>query len=158
MELETTRFGRIEYDPESVIVFTQPIIGFQEWRRYLIMPGPTGTSVTWLQSVERGDLAFLVMDPHRLIPDYEVKLSGAELAELAVSSVKELEVYTLMVVPADRTQVRTNLKAPIVVNRAKRLGKQTILDRSDYPVQYFLAQPQQPGGTSREVANARSDT
>lgn len=157
MELKTTRFGTISVDPDAVITFTQPILGFQEYRRYLLLPGPSDF-LRWLQSTDVGDLAFILLDPHTVVPDYRVELRPQELTELAVSDANELEVYTLVVVPEDQSQVRTNLKAPILISPKHRLGKQTILERSPYPVQYFLAQAQ-PGQEQleKEVSNARSD-
>jgi flagellar assembly factor FliW len=155
MQLETSRFGTIDIDPEKVITFTQPIIGFQEYRRFVLMPASDDGSVHWLQSTESGDLAFLLMNPRLVLPDYAVRLAEPELAELAVTGVDELEIFTLLVVPDNQNQVRTNLKAPILINLKHRLGRQQVMDRSDYPIQYFLAQAQQ--GASQEVSNARSD-
>lgn len=156
MELETTRFGQLDIAPESVITFTQPIIGFQQYRRFVLLPGPSHY-LTWLQSVEAGELAFILMDPKAAMPDYRVDLNSNELPELGVNSVDELEVYTLVVVPKDPAQVRTNLKAPILVNPKQRLAKQTILDRSTYPIQYPLARPHQGDAQPQEVSHARSD-
>ncbi len=143
MQLDTTRFGTIAVDDSAVITFTQPIIGFQELRRFVILPGPSGSMVSWLQSVDSGSLAFLVMDPRQVVPDYRVDPGPNELAELAATTVADLDIYTLVVVPHDRTQVRTNLKAPIIINAKHRLGKQMVLDRTDYPIQYPLAQARQ---------------
>ena len=69
----------------------------------------------------------------------------------------DLDLYTLLVVPQDQTQVRTNLKAPILINQKQRLGKQVVLERSDYPIQYFLGQARQPSEKSKEATHARSD-
>ena len=157
MLLETTRFGGIEVAPDSIITFSQPIIGFQKFRRFVLLPGPTDHNVKWLQSVDSGELAFIIMDPASVIPDYAITLSAHELTELAVSSVSELEVYTLVVVPEDRSQIRTNLRAPIVINPVQRLAKQTILEMSPYPIQFFLAQAQRRSERPREVSNARAD-
>ena len=157
MQLNTTRFGTIEVDEGAVITFTQPIIGFQEYRRFLLLSGPDDSVVRWLQSTERGDLAFLVMNPRTVFPDYRAELRPDELRELSVSDSAELDIYTLVVVPQDRTQVRTNLKAPILISPRQRLAKQTILDKSDYPIQYYLAQGQQGGQEHREDGNARTD-
>lgn len=158
MRLETSRFGEIDVDEGAILTFTQPIIGFQEFRRFLLMEADSANGVSWLQSVDVGDLAFILMDPRQVVPDYEVKLSKHELTELAVSGVDELQIYTLVVVPQDRSKVRTNLKAPILINSKLRLGKQTILDKSEYPVQYFLAQNRQEGEEPhKEVSNARSN-
>lgn len=143
MVLNTSRFGQLEIDSDTTITFTQPIIGFQDFRRFVLMPGPPESGVSWLQSAENGDLAFLLVDPRQVVQDYRVDLSQQELAELAVTSVNDLDVFTLLVIPADRAKVRTNLKAPILINRKHRLGKQTVLEKQDYPIQFFLAQAQQ---------------
>ncbi len=157
MRLETSRFGPIEVDDGAVITLTQPILGFQEFRRFLLLPGPSDSAVKWFQSVDSGDLAFILMDPRVVVPDYKVTLRRGELAELAVSREDELEVYTLVVVPHDQDQVRTNLRAPVLINAKHRLAKQTILEGSDYPIQFFLAQAQRGASESQEVSNARTD-
>ena len=160
MELTTTRFGVLEIDADSVITFTQPIIGFEEYRRFVLLPGPEGSFVNWLQSVESGELAFLLMNPRDVLADYEVTPHESELSELAAAGPDELDVYSLVVVPQDPAQVRTNLKAPILINPRHRLGKQTVLDTSTYPIQFFLAQARresQKPEQVEEVSNARSD-
>lgn len=160
MQLETSRFGLIDVADEDVITFTQPILGFQEFRRFVVLPGPAGGELKWLQSTENGALAFIIMDPRQVVPDYRATLKSSERQELAVETVEELDLYTLVVVPEDRTKIRTNLRAPILINPRQRLGKQAILDQSDYPVQFFLASsPPSPDDTvpNREVSHARSD-
>ena len=157
MQLETTRFGALDIDPDTVITLTQPIIGFQDYRRYVLLPGPEGSALSWLQSTESGELAFLLMDPKRLFSDYAIQLGAHDLSELAVGAVEELDIYTLVVVPDDPSQVRTNLKAPVLFNPKQRLGKQVVLEKSDYPIQFFLAQGKRPADESEEVANARTD-
>jgi len=154
MKLETTRFGTMDVDPESIITFTQPILGFQEFRRYVLLPGPS-EHLTWLQSTDSPDLAFILMDPRAIVGDYEVELRQQELSELAVVDAGELAIYTLIVVPQDPSKVRTNLRAPILINSKQRLGKQTILERSNYPIQFYLAQAKK--GEPQEVTNARAD-
>ncbi|MBI2432479.1 MAG: flagellar assembly protein FliW [Candidatus Hydrogenedentes bacterium] len=157
MQLKTSRFGTIEIEPSAILTFTQPIIGFQEYRRFILLPGPADSSVHWLQSTDSGDLAFLIMDPRQVMPDYKAPLPAQELAELAVSSVDELDVYTLLVVPDDHAKVRTNLRAPVLINLKQRLGKQTVLDRTDYPIQYFLAQGRQKSPATQEAGHAGAD-
>lgn len=157
MQLRTTRFGDVDVPEASIITFTQPIIGFQEYRRFVLLPGPADSNVTWLQSTESGELAFLLMNPRDVVPDYKTPLGQHELAELAVTAVSELDVYTILVVSEDVSKVRTNLKAPILINPKQRLGKQTVLERSDYPIQFFLAKARDAATAPEEVSNARAD-
>ena len=157
MQLETTRFGTLTIEPELVITLTQPIIGFQDYRRFILLPGPEESGLSWLQSTESGELAFLLIKPGQIYPTYSIRLGKHELTELAVSKVEELDIYTLVVVPDDPTQVRTNLKAPVLLNLKQRLGKQTVLENSDYPIQFFLAQAKPSAQESEEVSNAGTD-
>ncbi len=157
MQLSTTRFGNVEVDDESIVTFTQPIIGFQEFRRFILLPGPEDSGVVWLQSTESGELAFLLMNPRDVVPDYRVRMGQHELAELAVTSIDELDIYTILVVSEDVSKVRTNLKAPVLLNAKQRLGKQTVLEGSDYPIQFFLAQARKAAASPEEVSNARTD-
>lgn len=162
MQIRTSRFGILEVDPDAIITLTQPIIGFPEFRRFILLPGPPDTFVQWLQSTESADLAFILMSPREVVPDYRVVLGSHELAELAVQSVDELDVFTLVVVPQDPAKIRTNLKAPLLLNRKLRLGKQTVLEKSDYPIQFFLAQARGNAGQAeapakKEAGHARAD-
>ena len=157
MQIETSRFGVLDADPDAIYTLTQPIIGFQEFRRFLLLPGPPDSFVTWLQSTESPGLAFLLMNPRDVVPDYKLSLGAHELSELAVQRVEELDIYTLVVVPGDPAKVRTNLKAPILLNKKHRLGKQTVLEKSDYPIQFFLAQARRQSPAGQEVGHARAD-
>lgn len=157
MRLETTRFDTIEVDSNTIITFTQPIIGFQEYRRFITRPVEDEPALTWLQSTDSGDLAFLLMDPKQVMSDYAVELGQHELTELSVSSVDELSIYTLLVIPEDEIKVRTNLRAPILINSKQRLAMQIVLERSNYPIQCFLQQADSDAQGPREVSNARSD-
>jgi len=162
MQINTSRFGVLEVDPDAIITFTQPIIGFQEFRRFIVLPGPPDSFIQWLQSTESPDLAFILMSPREVMPDYRVAIGSHELAELAVQSADELDVFTLVVVPQDPTKIRTNLKAPVLINRKHRLGKQTVLEKSDYPIQFLLAQarseaPARPGDAGRSEATAKRE-
>lgn len=155
MRVETSRFGVIDVNDGDVLTFTQPIIGFQEFRRFVLLRGSDPGDVSWLQSTDAGDLAFILMDPRAVVPDYQVQIGAGELAELAVHAASELDVFTLVVVPPDPAQTRTNLKAPILINPKQRLAKQAILENSAYPVRFVLAEAR--SGAREEVSHARTD-
>jgi flagellar assembly factor FliW len=97
------------------------------------------------------------MNPRDVLPDYKVALGQHEMAELAVTDMASLEIYSLLVVPDDRRKIRTNLRAPVLIHRAQRLGKQAVLDRSEYPIQFFLAGARAEARTREEVSNAGAD-
>jgi len=138
MNIETTRFGSVEVDDDRVITFTQPILGFADCTRYVLIEGPRKGSVYWLQSITRPEVAFLVMDPLQIMPDYEVNLAESEVRDLELADEKQAVLFTLVVVPEDKRLVRTNLRAPVIYNPHSKLAKQVVLYDSDYPVKYYL--------------------
>lgn len=139
MKIATTRFGDIEVKDIDVITFVKPILGFQNYKKFVVLPAGSDCPIYWLQSVEDGKLAFLMVDPYYILPSYEVSFTHQDLAELEAERVEDISIYTLLVVPQDPKQIRTNLRAPIVINKVKKLAKQMILDKTDYPVQWFLS-------------------
>lgn len=157
MHLETTRFGALEVDEASILTFTQPIIGFQAFRRFVLLDNSENPNISWLQSTDAGDLAFVLMDPRSMMPDYDIGPRKADLIELAADSVDDLDIYTLVVVTQAPRQVRTNLKAPILINPRQRLAKQAILDDNSYPVQFVIDPAQEGAQTPQEASNARSN-
>lgn len=150
MKLQTTRFGEIEIDDNQILTFVKPILGFEHCKHFILLPGPENSPLWWLQSVEDGGLAFLLLEPLQIIPDYQVPFTPQDLQELEALTPQEISIYTLLVVPQDPSKIRTNLKAPIVINAQKRLAKQMVLDKTDYPIQWFLAQPQNQPTTDRQ--------
>lgn len=156
MKLATTRFGTLEIDEKKIVTFTQPILGFSDCQRYIIIEGPSSGKVWWIQSCDKPEVAFIVMDPLQVVPDYEVRLDASQVEDLRLDKAEDARLLTIVVVPEDRSKVRTNLKAPIVYNPKTNLAKQVILHDSDYPVQYPLAgaAEEAPVGTS----DAGSDT
>lgn len=138
MKVETLRFGVVELAEKDVIEFTQPILGFADCTRFFRVEIAEKESVFWLQSVDKPEVAFIVMDPLQVLPDYEVRIVESDVADLHLEDEKEAEVLTLVVVPKDTTQVRTNLKAPIVFNPRLNLAKQVVLHESNYPIRYYL--------------------
>ena len=157
MRLDTIRFGEIDVSDAEIITFTHPIIGFPEHRRFILLPGPQDGVTYWLQSTDDGGLAFILLNPAAVVEGYRVVPSAHELEELAAADSSALDVFTLVVVPANPRDARTNLKAPILINRKARLGKQTILERSDYPIRYYLQRREDAPHGSEETMDAGSN-
>jgi flagellar assembly factor FliW len=156
MKVETTRFGTLDVDEKTVVHFTQPILGFSDCHDYIIIEGPSSGKVWWLQSCDRPEVAFIVMDPLHVAPDYEVRLDASAVEDLSLETAGDARLLTIVVVPEDRSRIRTNLKAPIIYNPKTNLAKQVILHDSDYPVQYPLAGAveETPVGTSDAGSDA----
>jgi len=138
MQITTSRFGKIEIQEDQIITLPEGLVGFSNFKRYLVIEREKDRPFQWLQSVDNPELAFLITDPLLFCPHYKVELNPQENAILKLEKVKEGKVFVLVVIPPDPSQIRANLLAPLIINTSRRLGKQVILEKSGYPLQYQL--------------------
>ncbi len=136
MKINTSRFGEMEIEEESIIEFRHGIPAFEELKRYIIISLEGDDNFYWLQSVDDGDIAFILADPFNFTVDYEPVLSDSILKELQIEKEEDVLVLTMLVVPDEIENMTANLAAPIVININKKLGKQVILTEGDYPVRH----------------------
>ncbi len=133
MIYKTRDFGEREIPDSKVIIFKQPIFGFEDYTRYtMIFDEEIGEQIVWLQSLEEPELCFFLFDPSafddfykpEITEDTEKSLGAGEYACWVVLSVKE-----------DFNESTVNLKSPIVINTATGVAVQTILEQ-DYPIRH----------------------
>lgn len=141
MQLATKYFGEIEYDREDILSFSCGLFGFEEEREFLLLPfqGSNG-GLLCLQSVQTPALAFVVMDPFSLNPDYAPVLEDSALREMGVSSSEELCYYVLCVVKEPVSASTVNLKCPVVINGDTRAARQVILETGGYDMRHPLSE------------------
>ncbi len=135
MEIETTRFGKIEIEEGKIIFFTSGILGFPEAKRYVLIPHREDSPFFWLQAVDVPELAFVVVDPKLFFPDYDPELPLEAKKELHLREGDELCFLTIVTIPKEKPEEMTvNLLGPIAVNVSRRLAKQVVLDSRRYPL------------------------
>ncbi len=139
VEVETSRFGEIKVKEDEIITMVEPILGFPWAKRFVIREHRPGVPFKWFQCLDDGDLAFVIVNPLLFKPDYTVEIDEEEAEKLGIKDPLDAEVYVIVTIPRGNPQEMTaNLKAPIVIGKSKRLAKQLVLDREDYPIKYRL--------------------
>ncbi len=140
MKLRSKYFHDIDYEPEDIIHFPNGLFGFEEEHEFLLLPfeGSDGTLLS-LQSVQTPALAFVVMNPFALRPDYAPELTEEELHLLHVERSQELCFYTLCVVREPVGDSTLNLKCPLALNIDRQEAIQVILETDDYHMRHRLA-------------------
>ena len=63
MKFETTRFGQIEVNSEDIVIFPDGLLGFPDCSKYTLIDEDRAAPFRMLQSLEKSDLAFVVIDP-----------------------------------------------------------------------------------------------
>lgn len=141
MKTQTKYFGEIEYDQDDIVTFPVGMFGFEEEHEFLLIPfeGSCETLLS-LQSLQTPALAFTVMTPFSLLPDYSPELQPSELKALGVSENGELGYYVLCAVKNPVADSTVNLKCPIAINVDTRMARQVILETDRYEMRHPLSQ------------------
>ena len=140
MRISTTRFGDISIDESRIIRMKGGMLGFEHLGRYVLLTQDEKIPFLWLQSIEDGSVAFVVINSLAVKPDYEPVISGDEVKLLEIASPEDAVLFSVVTIRSDPFKVTANLRAPIVVNTKKMLAKQVVLLEPDYPVQHPITE------------------
>ena len=152
MLVQTTRFGPIEVPEEKQIHLQKPVLGFEELSVFFLVEQDEFRPFMWLQSAEREELAFLVVNPVLVCPDYRIEVHSKEVGDLCVTRLDKVETYVIVTVPDDPREVSINLQGPIVINTENNFAKQLVLVNSRYQVRYRLLDEVETAGAEAETS------
>jgi len=138
MKLTTMRFGEIEIDQSSIIAFPQGIPGFEEDKRFVVLRPDQDIPFSFLQSVDHGEISFLITNPFWFYKDYEFDLPENEQVKLKVGQKEDLEIWSIVTIKDDINQATLNLQAPVIINDKEKLGMQVILHDTNYQTKHKL--------------------
>ncbi len=125
MKVNTKAFGPLDVDERQKIFFPYGILGFEPLREYVLLDAAQ-PPFYWLQSMDRVEVAFPLIDPRVFRPDYSLRVDSAELAEIGISSPEEALDFAIVTIPDDPAEMTANLQGPIVINKTTRVGRQSI--------------------------------
>jgi flagellar assembly factor FliW len=125
VEVASRLFGPLTVSTDEFITFPDGLPGFAGERRFVLLPAaPEG--YFWLQSVEEGSLAFLLLDPFVTFPGYTVELPDGETEGGPM-------VLAIATLPRAAGESWTaNLQAPVVLDLERRQGRQFIMPEAAY--------------------------
>jgi flagellar assembly factor FliW len=135
MNISTTRFGSLTIEEADVLTFVDGLIGMEDCRRWVLLGDAENDALAWLQSLDRPEVALGVVSPRRFVPDYQVRVGKREIAPLGLENANDAQV--LVIVSHAAGALALNLKAPLVIHLADRVGRQ-IVARDDHAVQHRL--------------------
>ncbi len=135
MQVETTRFGMIDVDPESIIRFPSGIPGFPGCQKFKLLHEQGRQGVHWLQSLDDPDVSLSVVVPHEHDIYFEFILSDEEEKQIGLGEDHGLLLLMMLYEPTlDVTSnandpllwdnVHARIAAPLVINTETRLALQ----------------------------------
>lgn len=139
MKLRTKYFGEIEYEPSESIQFPAGLFGFEEENDFLLLPFEGGENrMLCLQSTKTPSLAFTLLDPFYLCPQYTPVLQKSELQMFDVDTIEALCFYVLCAVKEPVSSSTVNLKCPVVINPTTGVARQIIMETDSYTMRQSL--------------------
>lgn len=138
MQLETRAFGTVEIDEEKAVRLTEAMPGFPGLARFAVLDPDPDNPFKWFQSLEDTEVCFLIADPKIFFPDYSITISSSALPDLELSDPTEVVVAVIVNLGREPSQMTANLRAPLIFNIKRSLGRQVILDDANYKVRMPL--------------------
>lgn len=136
MIIETRDFGTMEIDEKEMLVFMDPVFGFEDLTKYVLLSDDeTGAGLMWLQSAEKAEVCFILLDPEEFGLDYQPDIPENAAKELEIKEACAIRV--IAVVPDNFRKSTVNLKSPIVINLENKKAAQIILE-ADFPIRMPL--------------------
>jgi flagellar assembly factor FliW len=123
MKLKTEQFGEIEFTEENVINIEKGLFGFEHLTRYLLIKTDNDLFY-WLNAIDEPGLAFPMV--------------GINILDDTYPQEEGCEPFGIVTLNQDPLKITVNTKAPLYIDQDKKIGKQKILDRDKYSVNYKL--------------------
>lgn len=136
MNIKTRDFGNISLKEDDLINFIEGMYGFENYKKYIILKDNPEDDIMYLQSVDKDDLSFVLIDPYSIIPSYTPNVNKEDLTELNVTDETELKFLVIAIIKEKLQDSVVNLKSPIAINPELKVAKQVILENVEYPLRY----------------------
>ena len=151
MKLDTRHFGEIDIDESKIILFEDGLPGFRHLKKFALFHDESQTQnndkeasaagvFLWLQSLEDGDTAFVLLNTYMFMPDYAPDLEEGALDSLGECEPEDLIIRNIAVIPDKLENMTVNLCAPVIINAVTQKGKQTLATNKEYHVRHRIFQ------------------
>ncbi len=142
--VETTKLEPLIVQQENIIHLPLGLLGFERIKKYVLLSDPEEAPFHWLQVLEDSTLAFLVLSPFAVMPDYQPELSDEDSSFIGLKSPEDALIWNIVTLRPNG-EATMNLRGPVVLNRFTLTGKQVVISNA---AQYSLQHPLPVAGTT----------
>ncbi|BBH23907.1 flagellar assembly factor FliW [Paenibacillus baekrokdamisoli] len=111
----------------QVIQLKGSILGFENCNAFSISVVEENRHFAHLQSMEQGDIGFLVVSPFTFYPEYWLEIEEKDNKQLDIQSHEDVVVLSIVTTGKTFSESTMNLLAPIILNISNGRGKQIVL-------------------------------
>ncbi len=140
MKVKTKGFGEIEVSEKQRIFFKNGILGFEDIHDFLLLDTEDGSPFYWLQAEKISEIAFVIIDPRIIVPDYKIEVDSNELEELEIKKDEDILQFSIVTIYENLQDITINLLGPVIINKTNHYAKQLINQNEEYSVKHPLLQ------------------
>ncbi|GGH76716.1 flagellar assembly factor FliW [Pullulanibacillus pueri] len=138
--INTKYFGIADIEKDEIIHFQTGLPGFPDEREFVFMPLERNSPYEIMQSTKTPAVAFVTVSPFLIFKDYEIDINDQTTKQLQLKAAKDASVYTILTLKEPFAESTANLVAPVIVHHHKQLGKQVVLEKTDYHTKHPILQ------------------
>ncbi|MCD1654881.1 flagellar assembly protein FliW [Treponema zuelzerae] len=138
MDIRTKAMGTVSIVEKQIITLELGFYGFAQFKRFALLDAEQKPFI-WVQSLEKEDLAFLVLDPFIFRPDYEIDVDDSLLSSLEIDSPSDVLVFVLVTIPGNGSPITANLQGPLIVNKKNNKALQAVLSDPRWQTKHDIA-------------------
>ena len=122
------------------LILPQGLFGFSEIRSMELFYDHEELPFMWLREEEKNGLAFIVVEPGGIIPDYAVEISDTDVEILGITGSDDTMILNIVTLPSEQSsKISVNLVGPVIVNRNSLKAKQCIINNHEkYSARFLL--------------------
>lgn len=129
-DLTTAKITQAE---EKAFEFPAGLFGFPTAKQFIVGEIPGGGDLfKQLLSLDDPDVAFTIVYPFPLFPQYAPDLAEEDLREVGAENAEQVMLYVIANVPQEFKETTVNLRAPLIFNPFTRKARQVILADDRY--------------------------
>ena len=137
MKLTTRNFGEIEIAEEKIIVFEEGLPGFETLHRFIFIDSEEGV-FNYLQSIEDGDLCFVITDPYQVFKEYAPVINESYFEKLGGGKNEDFAIYSVVCIRDSIDESTINLAGPLLIQTEYKKGIQVITEDRKYSTKHKL--------------------
>ena len=118
------------YSEDSILRFSEGLIGYSECKAFVLLESDGIAPFRRLQSTERNDVGFLVLDSAYVTTDFLSLVPQRDWESVGLEDPAARLAFVICIIGPTPPECTGNFQAPLIVNYANMTGRQVILSDS----------------------------
>jgi flagellar assembly factor FliW len=117
----------VSYSEDSILRFPEGLIGFNDCKSFVLLESEGIAPFRRLQSTERDEVGFLVLDPTYVTKAFLSLIPEREWESVGLVDPAARLAFVICIIGPTPAESTGNLQAPLIINYANMTGRQVIL-------------------------------